>query len=116
MLPTSFTLMKSRAYADSRTYSAYQGKNATVIGEMKPRRVLRSPTDSSERWTARYSSEVVELGTSVVNVVPPLNADPDISPEPYEGVSRVTARRSAGAPSGSPAAPSGTVRQSPRRW
>src|SRR5919199_6566776 len=56
MLPTSLMLMKPRAYADSSTYSAYQRKNATVIGKTKRRSIRRSRTKSSDRCTARYLS------------------------------------------------------------
>src|SRR5687768_4705322 len=112
MLPTSLALMKPRAYAESRTYSAYQRKNATVMGKMKPRSVLRSRANSSEFWTARYFSLVVELGTSVVNGFTTFERA-DVPARsgglsaPYEGVKRVTYRWSAAAPSGRLTAPSG---------
>ena len=37
MLPTSLMLMKSRAHIDMMTYSRYQTRNATVIGNANPR-------------------------------------------------------------------------------
>ena len=48
LVPNSWVVMKSRAYADSTTYSAYQEKNATVIGKTQLRSALRNRAKSSD--------------------------------------------------------------------
>src|SRR5262245_49153175 len=56
MFPTILVSMKSRAYADSTTYSRYQLRKATVVGKAKLRYRRRSSTNRGSASIATYAS------------------------------------------------------------
>src|SRR5258706_11127407 len=96
------------------TYRAYQRKNATVIGKTKPRRVLRSPTNSGDAWTATYevgSGGAADSTWVLIWVSPPAPGSGRVygphARRTSGGVNTYFRHRLGGALSGRVAAPSG---------
>src|SRR3569833_2348547 len=69
--PTTLVGMKSRAHAERITYSAYQRRNAAVIGKTNLRRDLRRLSNSGLCATATYRS----LAGAIVESVTATGAD-----------------------------------------
>src|SRR5688572_28361718 len=63
MLPTTFALMKSFAYAARITYAKYHSRETAVTGRTHPRYRRRRSWNSGDCWTATNCASLGEGGT-----------------------------------------------------